>query len=303
LGRLDWERLLVALAEPVWTYVVVAVIMQAVGKVLWVSRWKDTLHASGMERSFSNLMALLFVGLFFGTFLPSAMGGDVIRGYYTAHNRQQLVTSYAAVIVERALGLVTLSAVAASAAGLALLTGSGLPARDLLVWVAVAGGGLTLAGGTAFAWRGWGDLPATVGSKGRLPRLVAGIAAGFDLFWRPGTRRLRILMASFGLQFIAVGFYLSCARAVGIQVPALYFLVLVPISALVGTIPLTPNGLGFREGALLGLVVLFGAEPATAGAFVILALAIAMAFAAVGGLVYPFYRRGGEESTGAASTS
>ena len=53
-------------------------------------------------------VALTFIGYFFNNFLPTAIGGDVIKAYYLSKKTSDKMGSYTAVFVDRAIGLFTM---------------------------------------------------------------------------------------------------------------------------------------------------------------------------------------------------
>lgn len=288
--RLDPAKLLESSKTLAWGAVGLAVLAQASAKIVWAIRWREILRTNGIERGFWDLLALVFVGLFFNNFLPTSVGGDLVRGYYTSRSRGGMAASYAALLVERALGFITLAALAGGAAGAALVLGSPVP-QSLLALVLALGLVLTLVGTIVFAWRGWRRwVMRLVGANTRAVRLAEAFWGALDLFRRADTPRAWIVLNSMALQIIAVLFHVACARAVGLDTPAVVLFLVVPASVLMSMLPVSINGLGVREGVLVGLLTAQGAPPATAGAFAVLALLVSTAFALAGGIVYPFYR-------------
>ncbi len=294
--RLEPRRVFAPLADLEWLAFALAVASQVVAKVVWSVRWRDILRAVGLERRISDLLALVLVGLFFNSFLPTAMGGDIVRGYYAARGREGMLASYLVVVIERALGMVTFAGVAAVAAVLALAAGGTPVPGRLLAIVAVGGGALGAAGTLGFAWRG--GLRRLAGSR-IVARRAAGLAGALEQLARPETPRLAIYATSVALKLIAILFYIACARAVGIDTPVLLFFLIVPVSTVASMIPITLNGLGLREGVFVALLAATGAPAARAGAVAVLALAISTGFALAGGVVYLFYRRQASSSEAA----
>lgn len=288
--RLDVHAVLDSFASLAWGGLALAFLAQLAAKFVWTVRWQEILRAVGLERRFADLLALVFVGLFFNNFLPTSMGGDLVRGYYASRGRGGIAMNYAVLVVERALGLITLMALAAVAAVTALLLRDPRLPRELLAGVALVALCGTAVGIVGFAWKGWrARLQRLAGPQGRVSRMLAEVSRALDLFHSPATPRLRIVAYSFLLQVVAVLFHVACARAVGLQTPALVFFLVVPASVVAALLPVTLNGLGLREGVLVGLLAAYGAPSAAAGAFAVLALLVALVFALLGGLVYPFY--------------
>ena len=104
---------------------VLAFASQVLAKLVWTYRWQIILRANQIHRGFWDLLAVVFIGLFFGTFLPTSMGGDVVRAYYTSRGGdERTVISYLTVFIERVLGMATFAGMAAIAAAVALAAAS-----------------------------------------------------------------------------------------------------------------------------------------------------------------------------------
>lgn len=291
LTRPDWDRLLEALRSPSWPWLGAAVALFLASNVAWSVRWHDILRAAGARRRYRDLLALVFVGQFFNTFLPTSAGGDLVRGWYASDGRSGLVTSYAVVLVERAVGLVTLGAVAATAAVVALASPVDALPPALLWTVGGAGATLVAVGAVAFLWPGTGRIVRrTLGRRERWEDAAAGLASALSLFREPDVPRLRIWAASGCLQVLGVLFQLACARTAGVEVGSLLFFLVVPVAVVASMIPVSVNGLGVREGVLVGLLSTIGGDPATLGAYVVVALVVSTLLSCVGGVLYPFYR-------------
>ncbi len=285
---LDPSEILASLATVRRGPLLVAFATQVLARLIWTYRWQTILRANQLERRFWDLFSVLHIGLFFNTFLPSSVGGDVVRGYYASRGgKEGTVVSYLSVIIERVLGLATFAAMAALAAAFAYANGSTpLPDRLLL---SVAALGTALVGGAAllFWWHGWVDVAR------RLPvpeRWIDDLRRGLELFRRPETPKFAILGSSLALKLIAILLYVLCGRALGLELPATVYFLVVPAAAVAAMLPVTLNGLGIRESVMAGLLSAFGAPSATAGAMALLGLAVITSFALVGGLFYVFYR-------------
>ncbi len=298
LSRLDLGEVAAGLTDLAWSGLLVALLAQSVGKVVWAERWREILRINGVQRSIGNLIALLMIGLFFNSFLPTSMGGDLVRGFYASDSGgRDRSRSYGVVIVERVLGLITLSLLVCISA-LAMFTWRNPPLpRELLITLGLLGMVMTLGGVLAFAWKGWRQwLAAWTRSRPRLATIVTDLGTGFDLFDQAGVRRVWILLTSFGVQLIGVVFFYGCALAVRMDVSFLVLCLVVPAAVLASMLPVSINGLGLREGALVGLLVAYGIPAALAGSFAFLALIINTLVALLGGVVYLFYRRPSRES-------
>jgi uncharacterized protein (TIRG00374 family) len=59
-----------------------------------------------MSVSLGSLLSFTFVGLFFGNFLPTNVGGDLVRGYDLARHTQLPAETAISVLVDRMMGLI-----------------------------------------------------------------------------------------------------------------------------------------------------------------------------------------------------
>lgn len=263
---------------------------QLLAKLVWAWRWKAVLAVGGIRRSFWNLLALLHVGLFFNVFLPSGAGGDVVRGWYTSRDKVGRIVGFASVLFERLLGFVTLMLLAALASGVELLRGPGRLPAELLLWVLAASSGIVGLGFTILVLDIRLPEPLENWFQRKFPDFHAKLA-GARAAWRaPQTPRTLIFSTSLALQVIGVFWYITTARAIHMETPASFFFFLMPAAAIVSMLPVSPGGAGVREWTLVGLLAAYGVPEPQAGAFALLAFAISMTFALVGGLIYPFYR-------------
>ena len=255
LRGIDGGELLDSLRGLSWMPLLIAVAAQAAQRLLWALRWRAILAAHGIYRRLGDLVALVLIGLFFNSFFPTSVGGDVVRGYYAARGRERMLTSYLVVAIERLLGVVSFALFAAVPSTLALLLGDSRFPRELLWSGALIGWSVVLAGAVVFGWRGWSSAAARLPLVGRV---IPKLSRGLELFRRPENPRLLVIGSSLGVKVLAMIFYIGCARAVGVETPAMLFFLIVP--------------------ATLG------------GAVALLTLTVSTAFSLVGGLIYPFYR-------------
>lgn len=208
-------------------------------------RWRRLLLTQDVHASALALTGSCLVATFFNNFLPSNIGGDVVRIADTAPLTGSRTVATAIVLLDRALGLIALFAVAAL--GSLLLRDSNLPGVEYL-WVAL---GACVLGALA------------VLSRPRLiPRLLAPLRR-FREEWvehrldrlgtmleRVASRRVALAEAFAGalaVQLLVVCFYVAIAYAIRIDLPVRDALVIVPISLVIQLAPVSINGLGVRE--------------------------------------------------------
>jgi uncharacterized membrane protein YbhN (UPF0104 family) len=268
-GRVEWGQLGRVLSAVRFEYCFAALAVYSLAQLVSSYRWLVLSRALGFTDRWPRYVALYYVGMFFNLFLPTAIGGDVVRAWCLAGGPGRRGKALLSVISERLSGLLALLA-------LGCLAGCARPAAVPwwavgLVWLIAAGA----AGGLV-------ALPAL----GRWSAPARALAEGLCLF--RGQRRR--WAAAFGLSLIvqAASFVevWLLARGLGLPVSFLAFAVVVPLVTLLTMLPVSVNGVGVREGSLAVLLGPAGVGPAealTLGVLWFCMLGVASLF---GGVVY-----------------
>jgi glycosyltransferase 2 family protein len=211
-------------------------------------RWRLLLQALGFPARLRDLTSSYLVATFFNNFLPSNIGGDLIRVRDSSKLTGSTTASLAVVAVDRILGLGALYLLAL----LAFVLG-GPAVRHLAgARVVLVGLGLAFAGiayvffrpGTARRLMAWSRL-STIDWVSKQFEIVQGAVHVYrtDL----GTVTLAF-GASVALQTLVVLYFYTVAHALLIPLPFPAALLMVPLCTLIQTVPITFNGWGLREG-------------------------------------------------------
>jgi hypothetical protein len=85
-----------------------ALLLTLTGIVLSTIRWRQVLHALGLPTGVRPLLSHYLAGLFVGNFLPSTIGGDVLRVARLAAVNGDRPDTFASVVLERLTGWLVL---------------------------------------------------------------------------------------------------------------------------------------------------------------------------------------------------
>ena len=247
LWRMDTERLwqYAGSASLPWLATALALYLVMILASAW--RWGLLLAAQGVPTRVGALVSSFLVATFFNNFLPSNIGGDVVRIRDTAPMAGSRTLAATIVLIDRGIGLLGLVLVAAVGATLASEQGA-LPVLPSLLWAVLVAG---------FA----ASLTAVL-APGVIARLLAPLTA-FHAEW-VGQRIQRItgalvrfretpgalawcLAGAVFVQAVLVGFYVAIVYAMGIPIDAWHLAVLVPVSFIIQMVPVSVNGFGVRE--------------------------------------------------------
>ena len=109
--QIDVSRLWETVRQASVTWLLVALGIYAVNLLVSTWRWHLLLHAQQVVIRRRSLLGSFLVATFFNNFLPSNIGGDVIRISDTAGPAQSKTRATAVVLTDRALGLMALTGV------------------------------------------------------------------------------------------------------------------------------------------------------------------------------------------------
>ncbi len=107
-----WQQTWQSLRQAQLSYLGVALVLALISIVVRAYRWQILLNALGMRISLLRLTALYFIGTFFNNFLPTGVGGDVVRVYELAQESKRPAAAVGTGLVDRAAGLLVLFLIA-----------------------------------------------------------------------------------------------------------------------------------------------------------------------------------------------
>ncbi len=258
-----------------WPWLVVLVVFGA-GHVVAAYKWCRLVRAAGQPLVFADALGAHMAGLFANIWLPSIVGGDVLRaGWISGH---QGITVPAAIgLLDRVLDLLALLLLVALGTLLVGAPGGGLAisvlrGAGILLMLGVAGGLVVLR------WLRPEHLPAAVRPHG-----LKLIEIGRALYARPGPA-----LASFTLAllvqsvFVALNWYLGTVMGIGVSFAV--WLVAWPLAKIIALLPVSLGGLGVREVALAALLAPFAVTGTLAVAEGLVWQSILFAFGLLAGM-------------------
>lgn len=288
----------VGLANPFWLLAAVGV--QLIGKVIWSVRWSAILDAFDVKYPFGHLIQAIFVGQFFSNLMPTSFGGDFYRAYWVTRGEGSYTRSLFVVLAERAVGLIALGYVALPALLLLLFHSQswGVPG---LLWMIVF---LVLLCAAVLIFR-----PEAIQAlewarhfvwPTRLQEPMGRFVSALGILQQARSCWMRITLASLGVQAIGIAFLYCLGHSLNLSLSGVHYFVLAPLTAIATMLPISINGLGVREGALILFAGLLGA-PITSNhalALGLLSSALLLGVSLIGGIIYV----GGKRPEGAHAT-
>jgi len=275
-------------ASPAW--LLAALALYGVMVVVSAWRWDLLLRAQRVLVPLRALVSSFLVATFFNNFLPSNIGGDVIRVRDTAPAAGSKTLATTVILIDRGVGLLALALVAAVGATLAsALGGPALPPPlgPGLLWAAFAAGALaTLQGVLVPRTVEWLLSPLKLVHAEWVGVRLARITAALARFRGDPTALAACVFGALAVQLVLVAFYAAVARSLGLPLSFWHLAVIVPVSFVVQMLPVSLNGLGVREATFVFYVTRLGL-PVEAGLLLsLLGAGVVMVFSLTGAVVY-----------------
>ncbi|MEO7909928.1 MAG: lysylphosphatidylglycerol synthase transmembrane domain-containing protein [Roseiflexaceae bacterium] len=264
---------------------VLALALQLAGIFISSLKWWLLLRAAEQPVAYLWTVRTYLVGQFFSNFLPTSIGGDAVRVFRLNQLIGQLGLAIASVFVERISGFLALTIIGWSALGLNLdRFDNNWQLRWAMIW-----GLLAASGGLLVAL----SAPWTVGLLSRLPLpnvidwrgKLRGMADALAQFYADRGMLALVVLLAFVYQISWIGVNVAAAQALIMEVPWSFIALMVPISDIVGLIPIFFNNLGAREGIYTLLLGLLGVVAAQALALSLLVFSSRLLVSLLGGVV------------------
>jgi hypothetical protein len=231
-----------------WLAVAIGIYLANVLISVW--RWRLLLDAQEIELPWRMLLGSFLVAAFFNNFLPSNIGGDVIRIADTAKAAGSKTLATTVVLTDRVIGLIGLVLVAAMGSTMAASVAGHVPSPIWPSWLWAGFLVATMATAPAvLAPSGVGRLlqPLTVIHPEWVGGRIEGVTAALARFrTRPGAIA-RCFTGAVLVQATIVMFFTAVAHALHVPVGPWDLAVVVPLSFVVQMLPVSVNGFGVRE--------------------------------------------------------
>lgn len=217
------------------------------GIVLSAFRWQRVLAAFDVTANLLRLTRHYLASLFVGNFLPSTVGGDVLRVTRLGAETGDSAGPFASVVLERLSGWIVLPGL--TFAGLLINPTLREQGRATAVASLIGAGTLLALGGVLIAAANPSVGAKISGAEG-WRRWTGAIHTGVSEFRSKPLMALEVIGAGVVYQLSVLFAVFLASQALKIPIGFTAILAFFPAVAIVQTLPVTIGGLGVREGAL-----------------------------------------------------
>ena len=243
MGR---KNLFSALGRVSWWVWAVALVCYLLTHLVGIVKWRLLINSAGAGLSFGQAARCYYYGLFGNLFLPSIVGGDVVRAGLALTMTRSISGLLLGSLADRTLDILGLALVAGIGA---LLLPTALDQRSRAIFTGVALVFLVAGLAALLVLRA---IPARR-FPFKLRRKLAGVRHAIRALAGHPERLLAALLLGMALQTLLTILNAWLGEAVGIHISLVVWLFVWPLGKIAAVAPLTQNGIGVREAAIVAL--------------------------------------------------
>ena len=283
LSRIHPARFLQTFATAKFSYIGLAMLVYLVTQGFSAVRWTALARPLGIKTPFKAMLRYYLIGMFFNLFAPGTVGGDVSRVYYLVRDEEMRAQGHSvttvhatmSVLMDRAIGMVVL--VWLGAAGLLLFPDYAVPHTARVATFLLSLGLLLGALFTPLLRRLLPEDGHHLLVKLRL------MFRSYRTHWRA---LLEAALLSLVVHLIQAWIHVLMGRALDLNVPYSFAIIVYPLVGTFAAIPISLNGLGLREGGYIFLLAVIGIGNEKGIAFGLLLFLVVALDSLIGGLVF-----------------
>lgn len=250
-------------------------------------QWNLLLRTQEIRLPWKRVLSFYFVGVFFNNVLVGNVGGDAVRIYDVRRVTKDGSAAFVATFLDRFIGLFAMIC-------FAIVAYVGMPSFPqalavlglILALMAALSGLMILVLSRRLSRAAERAVRRVVPM--RIGDTISRIRGGM-LRCRSNLRHLwAALGIALGVQFLRILVHYVTGRSLGVDLSFGYFLIFIPLIAVVASVPISLGGIGVRENFGVLLFSRVGMPDAMAFSMEFLAYLVGLAASLVGGLLFLF---------------
>jgi uncharacterized protein (TIRG00374 family) len=279
---LNWQDIKKAIIKADARILLVAFSLHIIGLLISVIRWQVLLKAVGIKENFKNLLVIYWVSLFYNLFLPTSIGGDLVRVYDLNRATGKLEGSIASVIMDRLTGMIVLLSIALAAIlfNAKLYNPKLLFLTTILLLVFIVFFALLIFEKTRTVFKVM--VPSKI-----LKFMHSKLNQFLNAFnYYKTNYKVLVITIIWGifLQFNVILYFYLIGKSLRIGLDFVHYCIAIPIIQVVTLIPVSLSGIGVREAATITILSSFNAKSELAFSLSVLGFILAVAFNSIGGI-------------------
>lgn len=283
--QVDEKNLLVIIKNADKPVLLLAFLIFFLSYLLCLLRWQMLLKAIDINLPLKRVIISFSGGVFFNLFLPSTIGGDLMRSIDLARYTKKTKEVVATVLLDRLsgyLGLAILTIIAIFLGWRFVQDFSVLSSVAMILLLLVI---IMLALFNNYFYSRINKIFGRFGAGGimesikKLHHQIYLFRNHTDMIWKN-------ILLSFLIQAISPVTFYYIALAIGIKINPVYFFVFLPIIGAITLLPISIGGLGLRDAVTIFFFAKAGVIKDLAFSMSLISFFFIVIYGAVGGLIY-----------------
>jgi hypothetical protein len=279
-----------------WPWLVLGTLISVVCLLIGTERWKIILDAQGLKMAWSRVFCITLIGQFFNSFMFGSTGGDLARAFYAAKETHHKKTeAVATVVIDRMIGLVMLNLIAA----VMLATrykfyvshwSTHLPALLMIGMIAATVAALFVVYNIRF-FKGWPIL-RSIEYHPKIGPVVRRMLISIYLYHRRGKVLFKTSLLTLLIHSLIILQCFCFGKSLQINITILDYFTVIPLIISLAAIPITPGGLGVREGLAVTMLGALNVSAHQALPLSLMIYLVSVALSLFGGFIFLGYTAG-----------
>lgn len=242
---------------------------------MWALMWKITMSQKGYCLSFKNVYRSVLISHFFGLFIPSTIGPDIVLTFNIGKNIPEKGYVGGAFIFIRMINILSNLFVS----GIVLYT---LPLNKILNQILYITWALVIIGFASFI--------IAIRIKDLIPiRQLKSLFSIFSEFGKAPRSLARIFIIALLMSFVRVYIDYLISKSLSLNISYKWFLALIPTITIISSIPITFGGLGIREWTYMWIFLNAGLPETMSISVSLLVSSLLILISLFGGIFYVIY--------------
>ena len=283
--QVDMHSLVLVIKRSDKLILLAALLIFSINYFLCFWRWKMLLKAVEIHLPYKRVVTSFAGSVFFNVFLPSTIGGDLVRSVDLAAHTKRPAEVVATVLLDRLSGYVGLVIVTL----LALFFGWRFVQDSGVFWaVAIITGILCTVLLVLFNSFFFSKINKLLHSPnaGRIRELFTNLHKEIHFFKHHKSIIVKNVALSLLIQIVAPITNYVIAQALGIHIHIAYFFVFLPIIGAITLLPISIGGLGLRDASTIYFFSKAAVSKDLSFAMSLIGFFFLLVYAAIGGLIY-----------------
>ncbi len=280
--NINWVETINAFKSAEWHLLFGAFAVNFLINIICLVRWQIFMQALDLKAPIGSVFRYFFIGLFGNLFLPTSIGGDVVKAIGLSNRVGQKPKVVASILLDRLSGFggLVVLALTAYVFGHAIIDAPAVIIPVLVLTVLSLSIGLMLFHDQVY------EFCCRIFK--RVPRLhVALMEMHADVVLMKRRKRTAVGCVAISVlaQVLGAYMYFLIAMALGQKVGFVYFLVFTPIVCAISFLP-SIGGLGFREFGWVHFLKLQGVSQGIAMSISLISFFFVIVIGVLGGVLY-----------------